>query len=578
MFARKPVEEHVNIKAWQEVISPQLKEKLDFLFFTAEDLQRIHQLRELLEESAQPITEKHVKALLQQPHTQKIIPTPQLQERIRHTFAEYIRTLGSVELNEQYVISRIKIGQVHHRIQLAPDWFIASYSHLMNELLPAVQKRFGKRGFALINSLQKLLLLDAQIVLESYEEAHEYRFVDVNSQIIEEVVQLNQFANVVETMGETMQDATNVSAASQQLTAAVNDVATEMIRIAQEVDEIGSNTRNNQEQLHQTLQGFNEMTMLFNATKGDIQELRQEIEGIEGIVQLIKGLADSTNLLALNASIEAARAGEEGKGFAVVAQEVRKLAEQTKASIEQITTVIEQVQGEAKKVSDRTEGLVLHLHQQIDEAKQAVTYFDEVVDQVNKIHTRIDGFTSVVDESSEATRDIAERMYHVVQATENNQGLVGQMGLQLYKMSRNVDELRDLSSANLSKLANPQFLRMVRTDHILIGWWAYNALLGYHSLDGDTSLDAHNCTLQKWISEQRTQQDPIVHHSLFAQLEVLDQELHGRVKEIAQLISLAQHDEAKQVYEKLIQLTQRITEVLDQLREASSQHSTFHKQ
>lgn len=548
MFARKPVEEHVNIKAWQEVISPQLKEKLDFLFFTAEDLQRIHQLRELLEESAQPITEKHVKALLQQPHTQKIIPTPQLQERIRHTFAEYIRTLGSVELNEQYVISRIKIGQVHHRIQLAPDWFIASYSHLMNELLPAVQKRFGKRGFALINSLQKLLLLDAQIVLESYEEAHEYRFVDVNSQIIEEVVQLNQFANVVETMGETMQDATNVSAASQQLTAAVNDVATEMIRIAQEVDEIGSNTRNNQEQLHQTLQGFNEMTMLFNATKGDIQELRQEIEGIEGIVQLIKGLADSTNLLALNASIE------------------------------QITTVIEQVQGEAKKVSDRTEGLVLHLYQQIDEAKQAVTYFDEVVDQVNKIHTRIDGFTSVVDESSEATRDIAERMYHVVQATENNQGLVGQMGLQLYKMSRNVDELRDLSSANLSKLANPQFLRMVRTDHILIGWWAYNALLGYHSLDGDTSLDAHNCTLQKWISEQRTQQDPIVHHSLFAQLEVLDQELHGRVKEIAQLISLAQHDEAKQVYEKLIQLTQRITEVLDQLREASSQHSTFHKQ
>ena len=88
------------------------------------------------------------------------------------------------------------------------------------------------------------------------------------------------------------------------------------------------------------------------ASSADISELNTKVEEIDGILRTIQGIAEQTNLLALNAAIEAARAGEQGRGFAVVADEVRTLASKTQNSTEEIATMIYGLREGADRVVD----------------------------------------------------------------------------------------------------------------------------------------------------------------------------------------------------------------------------------
>ena len=123
----------------------------------------------------------------------------------------------------------------------------------------------------------------------------------------------------------------------------------------------------------------------FNSFTNNIEELNQSLYKITDITIAINAIAEQTNLLALNASIEAVRAGEAGKGFTVVASEIRKLAEEAKASSNSIEKLINNLSKEAKHIVEGTDELNAEIDEQISAINMTLEMYDIMRDKANNI-------------------------------------------------------------------------------------------------------------------------------------------------------------------------------------------------
>lgn len=116
-----------------------------------------------------------------------------------------------------------------------------------------------------------------------------------------------------------------------------------------------------------------------------INQVYKDLDSITDIINLITGVSDQTNLLALNAAIEAARAGEHGRGFAVVADEVRKLAERTSRSITEITTTINSIREVTGQVVDNIKTSIGQVDDGVKLAGEAKDFMDKIRDSASKV-------------------------------------------------------------------------------------------------------------------------------------------------------------------------------------------------
>lgn len=224
--------------------------------------------------------------------------------------------------------------------------------------------------------------------------------------------------NITKQTRETEQVAT----AMNQMTSTVQEVAHNAASAAGAANNADNEAKGGKAIVTKTSHAMQELADNVESTAQVIHKLEEDSENIGTVLDVIKGIAEQTNLLALNAAIEAARAGEQGRGFAVVADEVRTLASRTQTSTQEIQGMIEQLQNGARNAVAVMEKGRHAAQSGVGQAKEAA----ESLEAITRAVTTINEMNAMIASAAEEQTSVAEAMNkNIVNISQLSQDTAG---------------------------------------------------------------------------------------------------------------------------------------------------------
>lgn len=243
--------------------------------------------------------------------------------------------------------------------------------------------------------------------------------------------------------------ASTMAAAASEMTASIEEITRHAERALDMANQAESLAKDGGRVIHQVVQDMDGIARSAQQSAQVIRTLDKESEGIFNIIQVIKGIADQTNLLALNAAIEAARAGEQGRGFAVVADEVRSLAGRTSASTQEIASMVARIQQSTREAVTSMEAGVAQVDKGMAVTADVERAIRQILDATLNTTQLVNDITRTIGEQSLASNEIAHQVDMIAGMSEGNSKVIGrtasttdELSSLAGKLSQSVDRFR----------------------------------------------------------------------------------------------------------------------------------------
>lgn len=394
---------------------PDLLKQVELINLTKEDLAILKQLQPLSEKFIPTMVTQFYNTVTLSEHLVDIISRNTKIDRLKITLTKHLSDLFESRINSAYIEERKAIAAAHVRIGLESKWYISSFQSLMTTFIDFITDLEISKTDATkaINAFSKIINFEQQLVIQAYEIQQE--------RIRMEEEEIRQ--SLVSTIQNTAEE---LNAISEETTASLYTISSQSENIASATHQGLEFVADTEEKSNLGKEHLEKQTELMNIILDSVKLLEQSMENLKSssqkiseIVGLVTGIADQTNLLALNASIEAARAGEHGKGFAVVAEEVRKLAEETKNAVQNVSLLIRETE---ENITDMT-GSVNNVDKQVlmsVETQQSLTdSFNSIAKAVSGIKEQYTNTTKDINEISTLIGDLTESASHVSSSSDS---------------------------------------------------------------------------------------------------------------------------------------------------------------
>ena len=436
-----------------------LKQRLDFLRLDENTLNDLRDITPIAEKILPNVLRQFYMHLGKHPDIAKFFSG---QDRIEHAATrqfEHWRQILRADFGPTYLTSVEKIGNVHAKIGLEPQYYLAGYTFLIEEALTDAQahysdkKGLSKKGLESFNKFRhafvRAAMLDMDLAIHFFNEA---RARERHEKLLEMVDTfeggVGSISNVVaaaaEEISSTAQSMTQLANSTQAefagVSASITQATNGVVTAAQSSDDLGRAVGEISSQMSMASQLVNRSVESADRAGVTIRTLSETADRVGQVISLISDIAEQTNLLALNATIESARAGEAGKGFAVVATEVKSLAGQTAKATEDIA-------GHIRAMLDVTNQSV----DAIEDIRRSITEINGVSMSINSaIEEQAASTRAIAHNTSEAARgnqDVADTLIRVTGSAENTKtaseevlSAANELGVQAQELKTQVDQ------------------------------------------------------------------------------------------------------------------------------------------
>ena len=312
--------------------------------------------------------------------------------------------------------------------------------------------------------------------------------------------------------------------ASLNLEDSIDNISSAMGNIRDNTHNIIEVSQNVTNDMNDSITAVNQSSKRIEVINNRVQNFKCKIGKIEEIVDLVKKVANQSNLLALNASIEAARAGEAGKGFAVVADQVRLLSSNTAESAEDIVKYVTELKENIDELALAMDETTVSLAEGNSKVEKSIVSMQQMNNQMISIREGVDSVFNDIDTQTKVTRSFSKQIENISQSYNTLSNDCLQTGRRVFKIGRYLDKTRSDLVRGCSKITEQDWVRVFEVDHFVLTWRVYNNIVGFEHLQKKQVDDPGRCKLGKWLKQ--VSDERLIHSKEYISLAKSHEDLH----------------------------------------------------